>query len=227
MKKIIARVVLATSIDGKIALPNGAKIDIGDEGDRKVLENSLAWADATLMGGETLRAHKSTCLIHRKELIDKRKSEGRSEQPICIVVSNKKNYSLDWHFFKQPIERWLIRSKVNFETSNNYCKGYSRTIEFESNWSKTLEEIYTFNIRKLVVLGGSKIVGSMLLEDQISELQITLTPKLIGGSFSWIPSSLNNLSMDLQKKNSWILKEAKKLEDNELLLHYHRNYDNF
>ena len=67
MNKIWIKVVLAISLDGRISLPNGGKAQLGNKGDRRVLEESLAWADATLMGGETLRVHKNTCLIHEEE----------------------------------------------------------------------------------------------------------------------------------------------------------------
>ena len=110
MKKKWVKLVLASSIDGRIAYPEGGKTQLGQSGDRLVLEESLAWSDATLIGGGTLRAHQNTCLIHNYELIKHRTSKGRSEQPIAIVISNQKDFCKDWPFFKQPIKRWLICS---------------------------------------------------------------------------------------------------------------------
>ena len=66
MKKQWVKLVLASSIDGRIAYPNGGKTQLGKSGDRFVLEESLAWSDGILMGGQTLRDHQSICLIKNK-----------------------------------------------------------------------------------------------------------------------------------------------------------------
>ena len=51
------KLVLAISIDGRIAYSHGGASNIGGTGDRKILEQSLAWSDATLMGRKTLSIH--------------------------------------------------------------------------------------------------------------------------------------------------------------------------
>ena len=83
MKKPWIRLVIASSIDGRIAYPEGGKTQLGKEGDRLVLEESLAWADGVLIGGQTLRDHQSICLIHDERLIQQRMSESREKQPIA------------------------------------------------------------------------------------------------------------------------------------------------
>ena len=108
MKTPLIRLVLAVSLDGRLAFPSGAATHLGREGDRQFLEKSLAWADGTLIGGGTLRAHKNTCLIHNQELIKTRISEGRSKQPTAIVISRQPKFCNSWPFFQQPIQRWLI-----------------------------------------------------------------------------------------------------------------------
>ena len=64
MIKPLVRLALALSIDGRLAPSNGGKASLGGIGDRKALEEALAWSDASLMGSGTLRAHKNICLIH-------------------------------------------------------------------------------------------------------------------------------------------------------------------
>jgi len=50
LKKKWVKLVLASSIDGRIAYPEGGKTQLGQSGDRLVLEESLAWSDGILMG---------------------------------------------------------------------------------------------------------------------------------------------------------------------------------
>ena len=51
------RLVLAVSLDGRLAPPSGGAAQLGGSGDRRVLEEALAWSDAALLGAGTLRAH--------------------------------------------------------------------------------------------------------------------------------------------------------------------------
>ena len=49
------------------------------KGDRRALEQqALAWGDACLIGAGTLRAHQCTCLIRHPQLLEQRRSEGRT-----------------------------------------------------------------------------------------------------------------------------------------------------
>ena len=54
------RLVLAISLDGRLAPAEGGAVHLGGEGDRVALDQALAWADACLIGAGTLRAHQCT-----------------------------------------------------------------------------------------------------------------------------------------------------------------------
>ena len=102
------RLVLAISLDGRLAPPAGGAAQLGGEGDRRALEHALAWGDACLIGAGTLRAHQCTCLIRSPQLLEQRRSEGRTEQPAAVVVSRSPTSSSAWRFFNQPLQRWLL-----------------------------------------------------------------------------------------------------------------------
>ncbi len=72
MKFTWVRVVLVVSLDGRLAFPNDGKQHLGEQGDKAILEEALAWADATLVGSNTIKIHQKLCLIKRSELISKR-----------------------------------------------------------------------------------------------------------------------------------------------------------
>ncbi len=216
------RLVLAISIDGRLAFPHGGKAELGGEGDRKVLEEALAWSDGTLCGGGTLRAHRNTCLIHNPSLISQRRLEGRSTQPIALVVSRKKNFYPEWPFFHQPIERWLICPKKKSEQLD-HLSGFTRLIRIEKTWEKTLSNLSEMGLSRLALLGGGELISSLLNQDQVDELQLTLTPRLLGGNHTWIPHRINGLPQTLTNSNAWNLKTVQSLHNNELLLRYIRN----
>ena len=222
MKKKWVKLVLASSIDGRIAYPEGGKTQLGKSGDRLVLEESLAWSDAIMMGGQTLRDHQSICIIKEKRLLKQRLLEGKHEQPIALLVSNQKNFPENWLFFKQPIQRWLLQKQDN-KKEFTIPNGFDKKINLKIKWRDSLEDLNHKGIKKIVLLGGANLISDFLLEDIIDELQITLTPFLIGGDYCWVSSKLKRLNTIINKSNRWILKENKELGNNELLIRYFRN----
>ena len=222
MKKKWVRLVLASSIDGRIAYPGGGKTQLGQSGDRLVLEESLAWSDGILMGGQTLRDHQSICVIKNQSLLKQRTSKGQNEQPIALIASNQIDFPENWLFFKQPLQKWLIQAQDK-ENDILLPDGFDKKINFKITWRDSLDDLYQNGIEKIVLLGGANLISAFLLEDLIDELQITITPNLIGGDYCWVSSQLRNLNTIMNKKNNWTLKESKNLGNNELLIRYFRN----
>ena len=71
MKKPEIILIIATSLDGRIAFPQGGESHLGSEYDKKLLSKFLTKVDATLFGSGTLKAHQSTFLIKKKALFKK------------------------------------------------------------------------------------------------------------------------------------------------------------
>ena len=222
MKKKWVKLVLASSIDGRIAYPEGGKTQLGQSGDRLALEESLAWSDGILMGGQTLRDHESICIIKNKRLLKKRIIEGKHEQPIALLASNQIDFPANWLFFKQPVQRWLLQ-KQDKQNKLILPNGFDKKINLKITWRDSLYELNQKGIEKIVLLGGANLIAAFLLEDLIDELQITITPHLLGGDYCWVTSKLRSLNTIMNKKNNWILKETKQLGNNELLIRYFRN----
>jgi len=222
LKKKWVKLVLASSIDGRIAYPEGGKTQLGQSGDRLVLEESLAWSDGILMGGQTLRDHQSICIIKNKKLLKQRTLKGKNTQPIALIASNQIDFPVNWLFFKQPIQKWLIQ-KQDKKNEIMLPNGFDKKINIKITWRDALDDLYQQGIEKIVLLGGANLISNFILENLIDELQITITPHILGGNYCWISSKLRNLNTIMNQKNNWILKESKKLGNNELLIRYFRN----
>ena len=211
------RLVLAVSLDGRLAPPDGGAAQLGGGGDRHVLELALAWSDAVLIGAGTLRAHRCTCLIRERQLLAQREQDGRPLQPAAFVVSRYSDFCQDWPFFQQPLRRHLL-------TPNRMsAEGFSATHRLQPSWENTLVELASLGFHRLVLLGGAGLCGSLLEADQVDELQLTLSPRLLGGRFSWIPSDGFSLPAVLQKPDAWTLISADRLSGNELVVRYGRS----
>ena len=205
------RLVLAVSLDGRLAPPQGGAAQIGGRGDRRVLEEALAWADAALLGAETLRRHGTTCLIHAPDLLAARASQGRSPQPTALVASRSGLIPEGLSFFQQPLQRWLLAPAT--EAAVPASRGFDRRLAL-TRWPQTLQELAQLGIARLVVLGGAALAGSLLAEGLLDELQLTLCPRLLGGPHTWLPAGV------ALEPAVWELREQRALEGGELLLRY-------
>ncbi|KGF94676.1 5-amino-6-(5-phosphoribosylamino)uracil reductase [Prochlorococcus marinus str. MIT 9201] len=206
-------IVIASSLDGRIAFPEGGESHLGSEEDKKMLNQNLSIVDATIFGLGTLIAHQSTYLI--KNLNNNEKVKISKTQPISIVASNSKKFNSNWKYFRQPIRRWLISSSKVDNLSN---KDFERQLFFEDSWEKTLISLKKQGINDLALLGGAKLINSFIKEDLITDIKITIIPQIIGGRYTWIPPEQTNEIFNL--KRLWEIKSIENLMNNEIHVHY-------
>ena len=141
-------IVIASSLDGRIAFPEGGESHLGSQEDKRMLNQSLAMVDATIFGLGTLKAHESTYLI--KNHNENNKAKISNSQPISIVASNSKKFNRNWRYFRQPIRRWLISSnKVN----NSSSIEFEKQLYYENSWGETLISLKNQGINNLALLG--------------------------------------------------------------------------
>ncbi len=214
MKRPEIILVIASSLDGRIAFPQGGETHLGSEYDRQLLNKSLAKVDATLFGSGTLKVHQSTFLIRKKDFL-KNRQEISINQPISIVAGNSENFSKSWRYFNQPIRRWLISSNRNIKDSK---VNFDKILFYENSWLHTLNILKKEGIKKIALLGGAKLIESFFKEDLIDEIKITICPKLLGGQYTWIPFKEKNEILNFE--NRWKIKKTKVLKTSEVFIHY-------
>jgi len=214
LKKPEIILVIAISLDGRIALPQGGESHLGSKYDRKLLNQSLNKVDATLFGSGTLKAHQSTFLIRKKNIL-KMREEISVNQPISIIAGNSKNFSKSWSYFKQPIRRWLISSVRDIKDSK---VNFDKTLFYENSWLHTLNTLKKEGIKRIALLGGAKLIESFFQEDLIDEIKLTICPKVMGGQYTWIP--FNKKDEIFNFENRWKIKMTKVLKTSEVFIHY-------
>ena len=209
--------MLAVSLDGRLAPPSGGAAQLGGSGDRRVLEEALAWSDAALLGAGTLRAHRCSCLIRDQDLLEERRLAGRSPQPAALVISRRGRFPQEWPFFQQPFDRYLLCE------SGLATDGFQRALPLSRGWNETLTSLSSQGWSRLVLLGGAVLIHALLAQDAVDELQLTLSPRILGGPFTWLQQTETPLPAALASEQAWSLLEARPLGGDEFLVHYRRN----
>lgn len=150
---------LAMTVDGKIATKTGHSQWISSSISRKKVQSLRQWADAILIGAETVRHDNPSLLV--------RIPKTWSRQPLRIIACRS--------------GRLDVSSRV---LSDN--KARTRVVSFESasEWRKFFLELGKSNITSVLVEGGGEIAGNLLHYNLIDKVAIFVAPLLLGGKNS-------------------------------------------
>ena len=222
-------VILAMTIDGKIADYQGNAARFASKTDKKHLETQIAGVDAVIFGTGTLQAYGTSLPITDPELIALREKQNKPLQPFHIVCSTRGNFDFSLPFFQQSIPRWLLTTNQGNQALKGGDRSHFQRImvsdstTFKSgkiHWSQALATLSHLRIEKLAVLGGEKLVTSLLELNLIDELFFTICPVILGGKSSPTPVAGRGLLEESATKLSLLTAEV---VGEEIFLHYRVN----
>ncbi len=214
--------VLAMSVDGKIANTRRDPDKFASRQDFWRLEKLVACSDAVLIGSGTLRAHGTTMRVLAEESIADRRSRGWADQPYQIVCSGSGEIPKDLKFFQQPVPRWLLTTESGVgswpegDEFQRILVSPGPGIDWRWAWQRLLAE----GIERLCVLGGAEIATALWQLDAIDELYLTICPLLIGGLDA--PTLCDGLGLD---SFHWLKLLSCDTVGGEVFLHYRRGLD--
>lgn len=213
-------VILGMSADGKIADRKSSAARFGSVADKTHLEEQISLVDGVIFGAGTLRAYGTSLPITNPQLIQSRKKLQKSSQPIHIVVSASGKVDSQLRFFQQPIPRWLLTTPEGSSYWQQNCFHRLLIGNTDSSgfiWQDILQNLKSYGMDKLAILGGGKLVASLLEINAIDELWLTVCPLILGGTTSPTPVA----------GQGWLQSEAVKLDlleikqvEQEVFLHY-------
>ncbi len=214
--------ILAMSVDGKIASNSRESARFTSKADLTHLESQIALNDVIIFGAATLRAYQTTLSVSNPQLLEARLKRKQTIQPLQIVCSGSGKLDINWRFFSQTIPKGLLTTEKGAQFWLNLKSNpFEKIIISENqdnsqiNWHNTFEQLSKFGYRKIAILGGGKLVASLLAENLIQELWLTISATIIGGENA--PTLVEGEGLFPFKKLQ--LLEVKTIED-EIFLHY-------
>ncbi|MGI0481212.1 RibD family protein [Geminocystis sp. CENA526] len=218
--------IVAMSVDGKISIASDKPARFSSKADLEHLESKISEYDAIIFGGNTLRAYGTSLVIKNPYLLAKRQKKNQPLQPLNIVCSPSGNIPPDIPFFSQPLHRGLLttnrgliywQEQIKTFNSENNASFFEQifTFDYPFNWQDILKKIYALNYHKIAILGGSQLISSLLQENLIDDLWLTICPLIIGhkNATNLLDNNLFSSSIELK------LIEVKQIKE-ELFLHY-------
>lgn len=218
-------VVLAMSVDGKIADVKRSPARFSSVADQTHLEQQIATADAVLFGAGTLRTYETTLSISNPQLLQQRAKHNLPSQPVQIVASLSAHIDPQIRFFRQPVNRWLLTTTIGAKKWKN-STDFERILVSETpaaigiDWVSALQQLATLGISHLAVLGGGELVASLIADDLIDEFWLTICPLILGGADAPTPVEGTGFSPeDLAPRLQLLSVET---INEEVFLHYRR-----
>jgi 5-amino-6-(5-phosphoribosylamino)uracil reductase len=193
MNRPYTTVVLAMTADGKIADKARSPARFSSAADKAHLEKQISLVDGVIFGANTLRAYGTTLPISNPQLLQARQELNKPPQPVHIVCSASAKIDPELRFFSQPVPRWLLTTSAKAKSWQGKEEGkFDRIIVAESHsycidWIEAFEQLTRLGLKKLAILGGGKLVASLLEKDLIDELWLTVCPIIFGGVNSPTP----------------------------------------
>jgi riboflavin-specific deaminase-like protein len=162
------------SADGRATL-SGRSAPLSDDGDRALFGALRERVDAVIVGTGTLRAERYGPLIRDPEARQRRLDRGLEAQPLACVVTRSGALPLDIPLFAEPgVVAFAPRPIEGVKTV---------TLEpSELTLTAVLHRLHAdHGVRSLLCEGGPTLFGSLVHEQLVDELFLTIAPKLAGG----------------------------------------------
>jgi riboflavin biosynthesis pyrimidine reductase len=172
-------------VDGRATFA-GHSGALGDEGDRAMFHGLRERADAILVGTRTLGVERYGRTLGKPERRDRRGRAGRPSEPLACTVTRTGTVPLDIPLFAEPAAQVLIFTARDIDLT-----GVQAQVEVvpldpgELTLTTVLRHLRSHHgVELLLCEGGPMLFGSLLEEDLVDELFLTLAPKLTGGGTS-------------------------------------------
>jgi riboflavin biosynthesis pyrimidine reductase len=195
-----------STADGRSTF-EGRSGQLGDEGDRAVFHGLRERSDAILVGTRTLAVERYGRVLGRAERRERRLAAGRSAEPLACLVTRSGDVPADIPLFAEPEARIVIFTATELELGG--ARAQVDVVKLDPG-QLTLTTVLRrlrsdHEIEFLLCEGGPMLFGSLLEENLVDELFLTVSPRLAGGGTSPTISSGSELSELRTLRLGWIL----------------------
>lgn len=179
------RAMMAMTLDGAVAGPDGVSGSISSTADRVVLSTVRHHADAVVIGAGTLRAERYGPLRVPADVVEVRRREGRADHPRLVVVSRSLALPWDLDLWTQaPVPPLVVtagdpdRPEVAQARSHVAVEVLvGETVDPD----RLIERLAELGLTRVVVEGGPHLLAQVVRSGCLDEIDLTLSPVMVGG----------------------------------------------
>jgi riboflavin-specific deaminase-like protein len=199
------------SVDGR-ATVSGRSAPLSDPGDRLLFHALRESVDAIMAGTQTLRVERYGRMIKSPEARSRREARGLTPEPLAAVVSRSGQVPYEIPLFSEP-EAHVI--EFTGATAPRPVAAQRELISLdpgEVTLGRVMRHLRTqFGVRTLLCEGGPTLFGSLVAEDLVDELFLTVSPELVGGEENPAILSGPPLPQSAPLRLRWVLERENSL----------------
>ncbi len=175
---------MVMGLDGSIAGPDGRSGSISSAPDRAVLAAIRRYADAYLVGAQTVRAERYSAVRAQPEVVERRRASGLAAAPTLAVVSATCRFDWDDVAFTgseiRPIILTVERSEpAARQLASRWCDVVVVGAE-RVEPGAALTALADRGLTRVTCEGGASLLADMIRSDVLDEIDLTLAPLVTG-----------------------------------------------
>lgn len=175
---------MVMGLDGSIAGPDGRSGSISSAPDRAVLAAIRRYADAYLVGAQTVRAERYSAVRAQPEVVERRRASGLAAAPTLAVVSATCRFDWDDVAFTgseiRPIILTVERSEpAARQLASRWCDVVVVGAE-RVEPAAALTALADRGLTRVTCEGGASLLADMIRSDVLDEIDLTLAPLVTG-----------------------------------------------
>ena len=172
---------MVVSLDGNYFGPSGKSKDISSSFDILIMQVIRMHSDAVLVGAKTALGPG-----YHLDKLRPQQNQDLTNKARLVVVSNTLSIPDDAPLFANKIRPLVITKSSNDIEWKRRFDSLSERLEIHAVKTrditgKQIREVLThYQLQKVVCEGGPKLLDTMLHDDQIDEMCLTISPTLLG-----------------------------------------------
>lgn len=186
---------LAVSVDGKIADFRNPKKPLGTPLDRRIMRKLRDRADVIIVGAETLRVHP----FCYKGLVKPKRNQ---TSPVNAVITASGDLPDSSKFWDDPdVIRFIFTTSKGFARARLSARERAFIEvcgEDAVDPHQVIDRLKKSGLRNILIEGGGGVMALFLEAELVDEINVTLTPWLLGGKNN--PSLVGGLGLPTWSK---------------------------
>jgi riboflavin biosynthesis pyrimidine reductase len=170
---------MVSSIDGRATIDGRSKW-LGSDADTEMLVELRTIADAVLIGPATVRAESYGDLASPPERRARRRAAGLAERPLAVLITRSGSIPWDAGLFAATEQPVVIYSGSDLEVPDVSAPVTVHRIDGVVPAAALAHLRAEHDVRVLLCEGGPSLLHTLLAEDLVDELFLTVTPVVVG-----------------------------------------------
>jgi riboflavin biosynthesis pyrimidine reductase len=170
---------MVSSIDGRATIDGRSKW-LGSDADTEMLVELRTIVDAVLIGPTTVRAESYGDLASPPERRARRRAAGLAERPLAVLITRTGSIPWEAGLFAAPEQPVVIYSGADLDVPDVPAPVTVHRIDGVIPAAALAHLRTEHDARAVLCEGGPSLLHSLLAEDLVDELFMTLTPVVVG-----------------------------------------------